>query len=353
MKIKSNRVWRFVVISISSLFFVFMIGALFLFFTPMGTSWRLLLADTLITTQHRDWAKYLIGTKGLQQRVAKYQETFEKMGDEQDHRLVEPTINFELEQALKQEITIEKIKHATFTGYIMSVPDPKKVRIVVPNRAGKGEKVTSMVERTSAIAGVNAGGFADPEWKGNGFLPIGLVLSEGRVFFNYASPTTKQHIVGIDRDGLMIAGKYSLNELKELHVQEAVSFSPRFIVNGKGLIKNQADGWGIAPRTAMAQTEDGTILFIVIDGRQAHSIGASLYDLQKILLEKGAVIAANLDGGSSTVLVHNNEIVNSPASSYGERYLPSAWLVFEHPEQVDVTNIWEGLDPKKIDPAKW
>ena len=45
----------------------------------------------------------------------------------------------------------------------------------------------------------------------------------------------------------MIAGKYKVSELLEMGVQEAVSFSPRFIVNGVGQIKSQADGWGIAP----------------------------------------------------------------------------------------------------------
>lgn len=43
----------------------------------------------------------------------------------------------------------------------------------------------------------------------------------------------------------MIAGNYSLNELSDLGVQEAVSFQPRLIVNGKGLIKNAAEGWGL------------------------------------------------------------------------------------------------------------
>jgi exopolysaccharide biosynthesis protein len=133
-----------------------------------------------------------------------------------------------------------------------------------------------------------------------------------------------------------------------------VSFAPQFIVNGEGLVKNAADGWGIAPRTCMAQTEDGTILFAIIDGRQpGHSIGATLYDVQNVFLEHGAVIAANLDGGSSTVLVHDDKIVNRPASEYGERYLPTAWLVFEHPEQADIKNIWAGLDISKIDPSKW
>jgi exopolysaccharide biosynthesis protein len=119
------------------------------------------------------------------------------------------------------------------------------------------------------------------------------------------------------------------------------------------LVKSQADGWGVAPRTAMAQTKDGSILFAVIDGRQTHSIGATLYDIQQIFLSHGAITAANLDGGASSVLVHNNEIVNKPSSQYGERYLPTAWLAFDNPQDVHVVNIWAGLDINKIDPSKW
>jgi exopolysaccharide biosynthesis protein len=104
----------------------------------------------------------------------------------------------------------------------------------------------------------------------------------------------------------------------------------------------------------MAQKKDGSIMFVVIDGRQpGYSIGASLYDVQQILLENDAIIAANLDGGASTVLVKDNEIVNRPSSKWGERYLPTAWLVFDNPESVYVRNAWEGLDPNHIDPSKW
>ena len=71
-------------------------------------------------------------------------------------------------------------------------------------------------------------------------------------------------------------------------------------------------------------------MFLVLDGRQpGYSIGADLYDVQEILLKRGAVIAANLDGGSSSVLVKGDEIVNKPSSQYGERYLPTAFLVFQ------------------------
>lgn len=236
----------------------------------------------------------------------------------------------------------------------MIVNDAKKLRIGVPGKAGKGEKVSSMVQRLGAVAGVNAGGFVDPEWKGNGFQPTGIVISGGKIFYNDGDMNTANHIVAIDKEGRMIAGKYKPSELLQMGVQEAVTFAPRFIVNGVGQIKSQADGWGVAPRTAMAQKADGTIMFAIIDGRQpGYSIGATLYDIQQIFLEKGAVTAANLDGGSSTVLVHDNKIVNRPSSEYGERYLPTAWLVFDNPNSAPIRNIWEGLDPSKIDASKW
>jgi exopolysaccharide biosynthesis protein len=323
------------------------------FLTSSGSKLRYLMADTLITTQHRSWAKYLIGSANLDDRVEAYMKQFEQMGEVKDEGLVKVQSPAYQEAAKKELVKIEPIHGTNFQGYLLIISDPKKLKIVVPDKIGMGEKVSSMVKRTGAIAGVNGGGFIDPDWKGNGFQPEGVVISGGKIFYNDGSLDSSRQIVGLDREGRMVAGKYKVSELLKMGVQEAVSFSPRFIVNGQGLIKNQADGWGIAPRTSMAQTKDGTILFAIIDGRQKHSIGATLYDIQKIFLEHGAVTAANLDGGASTVLVHNQEIVNKPSSEFGERYLPTAWLVFDNPENAKIKNIWEGLDTSKIDPSKW
>lgn len=323
------------------------------FLTPSGNAVRYMLADTLITTQHRHWAKYLIGEEGLNRQVAKYMEQFERMSEVRPTIAVDVPPPAEPDEPKQPLVEIEPISGDKFKGYLLIVRDPKKIRLVVPEKPGKGEKVSSMVKRTGAIAGVNAGGFVDPEGIGNGFQPTGIVIAGGKFYYNDGSSDKATSIVGIDKDGRMVAGKYKPSEMLAKGVQEAVTFSPQFIVDGKGLIPNQASGWGIAPRTCMAQTKDGTILFAIIDGRQPHSIGATLYDVQQLLLEKGAVIAANLDGGSSTVLVHEGEIVNKPASPYGERYLPTAFLVFEHPEQVQVNNVWAGLDMSKFDPKKW
>ncbi|MGG6313132.1 phosphodiester glycosidase family protein [Paenibacillus macerans] len=329
-------------------------AAIWLFFTPSGNDMRYLMADTLITTQHRHWAKYIIGQAELDKRVAAYQAQFEQMGTEKDTHTIAPPQTEEVNEADKPLVEIEEVSGSGYHGYVLTVNDPTKIRLGVPAKRGKGEKVSSMVERTGAIAGVNGGGFADPNWKGNGFKPIGVVISQGKLFYNGISSGASTQIVGLDKQGKMIAGKYTLQELSDLGIQEAVTFQPRIIVNGKGQIRSQKEGWGIAPRTAMGQREDGAILFVVIDGRQpGYSIGASLYDVQQIMLEHGAVIAANLDGGSSTVLVNEGgEIVNKPSSEYGERYLPTAFLVFDDPAKVDIPNIWEGLRPQDIDPGK-
>jgi len=351
-KSKGRRIFRLLSLLFSCSMLVGLLALGWLFLTSSGESFRYLMADTLITTQHRHWAKYIIGQEELDKRVAEYQKKFEEMGDERDtHTITKPG---ETEEANKPLVEIEEISGKGYKGFVMTVNDPTKLRLGVPSKQGRGERVRHMVERTGAIAGVNGGGFADPNWQGNGFQPIGVVISQGKVYYSDLGKKKATQIVGIDKDGKMIAGRYGLQEMLDMGVKEAVTFQPRIIVNGKGLIKNAADGWGIAPRTAMGQRADGSILFVIIDGRSKDSLGANLYDVQNIMLERGAVIAANLDGGSSTILVKDGDILNNPSSKSGEgRYLPSAWLVFEHPDEVDMPNIWEGLRPQDIDAGKW
>jgi len=353
-KTKGRRIFRLLSLLFSCSMLVGLLALGWLFLTASGESFRYLMADTLITTQHRHWAKYIIGQEELDKRVAEYQKKFEEMGDERDtHTITKPGAG-DTEEVKKPLVEIEEISGKGYKGFVMTVNDPTKLRLGVPSKRGRGERVRHMVERTGAVAGVNGGGFADPNWQGNGFQPIGVVISQGKVYYSDLGKKKSTQIVGIDKDGKMIAGRYGLQEMLDMGVKEAVTFQPRIIVNGKGLIKGAADGWGIAPRSAMGQREDGSILFVIIDGRSKDSIGANLYDVQQIMLERGAVIAANLDGGSSTILVKDGDILNNPSSKSGEgRYLPSAWLVFEHPEDVDMPNIWEGLRPQDIDASKW
>ena len=119
----------------------------------------------------------------------------------------------------------------------------------------------------------------------------------------------------------------SLNDLKKFSVTEAVSFGPALVVNGQETIKSGDGGWGIAPRTAIGQRSDGAIILLAIDGRTAKSLGASLKDVQNIMIQYGAYNASNLDGGSSTSMYNDGSIINNPCNALGERAVPSAFIV--------------------------
>jgi exopolysaccharide biosynthesis protein len=112
-----------------------------------------------------------------------------------------------------------------------------------------------------------------------------------------------------------------------MEIRDAVSFGPNLIVNGKPMIKSGDGGGGIQPRTAIAQRQDGTVLFLAIDGRQKNSLGATLKDVQNVFLKYGAYNAANLDGGSSSTMILDNQLVNKPSDILGERALPSAFII--------------------------
>ncbi len=76
------------------------------------------------------------------------------------------------------------------------------------------------------------------------------------------------------------------------------------------------------------------LCFLIIDGRQAHSIGATLKECQDILYEKGAINAMAMDGGSSATLYLLGSIENSPSTlSHKDRYLPNAWIITAKPKQ--------------------
>ena len=84
---------------------------------------------------------------------------------------------------------------------------------------------------------------------------------------------------------------------------------------------------GKNPRTAIGQRADGSVLLLTVDGRQANSIGATFKELVYIMQDYGAVNAAAMDGGTSTQMVYNGEVVNSPYSPTGPRTCPTAYLV--------------------------
>lgn len=82
------------------------------------------------------------------------------------------------------------------------------------------------------------------------------------------------------------------------------------------------------PRTAIASLPGNKALLVVVDGRQpALSVGMSLDELARLLIELGAVEAINLDGGGSSTMTIDGKVVNHPSDLTGERPVSDAILV--------------------------
>ncbi len=228
------------------------------------------------------------------------------------------------------DIKITDISRNGFKGWMMEIPDPSWVRLGVPQNFGKhGTKLPNIITDYNAIAGINAGGFADNNGFGNGGTPVGMVVVDGDIIYN--SSATYHNLIGFNDENVLVIGRYTTSEIKAMNIRDAVEFTPALIINGEPAAISGNGGWGYAPRTAIGQKKDGTVLFLVIDGRSATSAGATMRHLLDLMLEFDAYNAANLDGGSSTVLMHNDVVLNNPSGSDsdGMRFLPNAWLVID------------------------
>lgn len=227
-----------------------------------------------------------------------------------------------------QAVELVDIKKDTFVGKMLIVHDPSRVYVATPPAFGadlQGMRVEEMVERDGALAGVNAGGFADEGGVGMGGEPTGLVITDSTLRYD-STGGGKSMVIGFDVEDHLVIGYMSAQQAMELKLRHAVSFGPALVINGEPTEINGTGG-GLNPRTAIGQRQDGSVLLLVVDGRQVHSLGATYNDLVDVMLEYDAVNAANLDGGSSSLMIYEGKMVTSCASLYGSRRLPTAFLV--------------------------
>lgn len=224
-------------------------------------------------------------------------------------------------------VEIIEIATVKYKAKLMVVKNPSRVYLGTLKNYGKDSKgvtLMDMIKQDKAIGGINAGGFVDTAGMGNGGEPLGIVIKNGEIIYGPSDQSLE--IIGFDSNHKLIVGHMTGEEALERDVQEAMSFGPILIVNGTP-VNVGGTGGGLNPRTVIGQREDGAVLLLVIDGRQATSLGANYKDIIEIMLDNGAVNCANLDGGSSTLMVYDGEILNSSASLYGPRQLPTAFLV--------------------------
>lgn len=235
------------------------------------------------------------------------------------------------ENLLSSEDGIElyQVKSGTYNGYMMVVLDPSRVTVGTCRdkfNGSRGLQLKDIAKRYDALAAINGGGFEDKGGVGNGGTPVGLVVAQGKLM--HTGNAGQYNItVGFNQDNIMILAKnMSKSEAKEKGIRDAITFGPALIVNGEPVTVKGASS-GLNPRTAIGQRSDGAVLMLVIEGRQASSLGATYADLISIMLEYGAINAINMDGGSSSLMYYKGEYVNNGVVLTGSRTMPTAFIV--------------------------
>ena len=228
----------------------------------------------------------------------------------------------------EEPIHVDELRGATYHGWMMVVRDPSRVFLGVCRMRfeedSPGLRLADLVKKYDAVAGINGGAFSDPNGQGNGGVAVGVTFSEGQATNAYA--TTDFTMVGFDNNNVLIVGKLTKAQAEERGIRDAASFGPALVVNGEPA-QFSGVGSGLNPRTAIGQRTDGAVLMLVIDGRQVNSPGASMADLVEIMVRYGAVNACNLDGGSSSNIYYNGEMLNDGVAITGSRRIPTAFLV--------------------------
>ncbi len=225
---------------------------------------------------------------------------------------------------VEEGVVILKVENTNFVGKLVLVDDPSRVFLGVTDYKGsRGEFICDYLEKENAVVGVNASGFIDTGGTSLGGLISGQCVSQGEYWGTYKSKYT---LLGFDTDNRLVVG--GMENWEDYNIRDGIQFRPTLILNGQKVVSDSA-GWGLQPRTVVGQSANGVVMLLVIDGRQfGYSLGATMEDCADILLQYGAVTAGACDGGSSSVIAYNGEIINEPSTDMPTgRYLPNAWVV--------------------------
>lgn len=215
-----------------------------------------------------------------------------------------------LEREENQLYKLIKINEGSLRGYLVVVYDASRITVGTTKHLGRyGQYVKDMATEQEAVVAINASGFHDKDGHGTGGEPHGYVISNGELVWDEAPYGS---MIGFNKDNVLVIGKMNANTALKKDIRDAVTFRPVLIVNGKPSNVYGNGGWGRANRTAIGQRKDGIVLMLVMDGRDyATGVpGASMSDLIDIMMRYGAYNAANLDGGTSSNLVINGELIN-------------------------------------------
>jgi exopolysaccharide biosynthesis protein len=179
------------------------------------------------------------------------------------------------------------------------------------------QTTSEMAEENNAILAINGDYYG---WRDDGF-----VVRNGVLYRDTPSSGTDCLVIG--SDGSMYVADEDATDAQTLvddGAWQVLSFGPVLVEDGEVVVDASdevSQSKSSNPRTAIAMVEPLHYLFMVSDGRTSASAGLTLQELAEVLVDAGATIAYNLDGGGSSTMWFNGEVVNNPTdgNTVGER----------------------------------
>lgn len=172
------------------------------------------------------------------------------------------------------------------------------------------EKTSAIAQRNNAILAINGDYYGTRE--------KGYVLRDGIVYRSVSVGGQEDLVIYADGSFAIITeDEVSTDELSANGARQILSFGPALVVEGSiSVTEDEEVGRAKAsnPRTAIGILDELHYVFVVSDGRTKESEGLSLYELAQFMQLLGAVTAYNLDGGGSSTMYFNGQMINKPTT---------------------------------------
>ena len=335
-----GKTFSFIGITLLIIVLTLILTIYFICHGPSKSAQELFVTTILETGQLKFLANIFMSDEDIQEIVNK--NSLKEMDSEVDGNLINVGGSTD-----KELIEIYKVSGNNYEGTMMVINDPSKISLATTYPWGEyGKELDKLVTESGAIAGINGGLYYSDANKGG--RPLGVTVSNGEIE-DMSLGATGLHLIGFDNDNILRIIDISNMNRSEIEnlietegIRDAVSFQEeasdannhfvKLIINGE---KRELNGMGSGanPRTAIGQREDGSVLFLVTDGRGKNGhLGATAADLIEVMSEYGAVNAANIDGGSSSTMYYNGKYLMTSVTFYYSNSswrLPTAFVVKE------------------------
>lgn len=238
----------------------------------------------------------------------------------------------EYSETKSSQIKIFTLDELGYRGFMVKLKlfDPSKFKVVLADdEPGGYETTSSMAKRKGAVLAINGGGFG--KYISDGRIKttmVGGTIVDSKVVKKFIKNDEEICFVGIDTAGNLVGTIPSTQkDIDKLKAVQGLSFIPKLISNQKKLSIPAAWVNTKHPRTVIGEYPNGDILLIIIDGRNDNwSEGVTLERVQEKLIYLGVEEAYNLDGGGSTTLYYDGDILNKPSDGV-ERSVANSFIL--------------------------